>query len=191
VRLTVVTAEEGTMKNSSGTLIALAAGFSLALPLLAAERLAVKTGLWESTEIMQLSGVSIPEDQLQKMPPAQRAQMQEMLKKMGVGAPRTIVHKWCVTAKDLDTDNFFGPQEEGDKCQYKLVAGTSKRREWTFQCNSADGAGSGHVVIEATSDTQAHGTMDGKMAQAAGAGSMNAKFDAKWVSSSCAGADDN
>lgn len=177
------------MKTRTGVRIALAVSVGVALPLLAAERLAVKTGLWESTETVQISGVKIPADQLAKMPPAQRAQMEEMLKKMGVGAPRTTVHKWCLTAKDLQEDTFFGPQDEGDNCQHKLVASTSKRREWTFQCNSPDGIGSGHLVIEASSDTQVHGTMEGQMARASGSGSMNTKIEAKWVAASCAGAD--
>src|SRR5690606_21288715 len=63
------------MNNRRKMVIAAAGAIAVALPLLAAERLAVKTGLWENTVTMHVTGVTLPTEQLEKMPAAQRAQV--------------------------------------------------------------------------------------------------------------------
>src|SRR5690606_15733626 len=78
------------MKNPRRMVTGAAAALTISLPLLAAERLAVKTGLWENTSTLQISGMVVPQEQLQAMPPEQRAQVEQMMKQLGVGAPRVI-----------------------------------------------------------------------------------------------------
>lgn len=162
--------------------IAGAAALAVALPLLAAEKLAVKTGLWETTVAMQIGGVSIPQEQLDKIPPAQRAQMEQMFKQMGIGAKRTITEQSCVTEEDLQ-QNAFGKSLEQDlqNCDYQQVASTSKRQELTFQCKTAGGNATGRIVVEATSDSRVQGTMQARMPQ----GSMDATFESKWLAAGC------
>ena len=159
-----------------------ATGLAIALPLLAAERLAVKTGLWENTVTMQITGVTLPTAQLENLPPAQRAQVEQMMKQMGVGAPTTITDKSCLTEKDLD-GNAFRDRLEDDtqQCDYQQVTGTSKRQEWTFTCKTGAGDATGRMVIDVVSDAQVRGTMQGRTPQ----GNVDMKFDSKWLAKDC------
>jgi hypothetical protein len=160
---------------------------AVALPLLAAEALSAKTGLWETTTVTSSSGMSIPADALAQMPPAQRAQMEQMFKQMGVGGPTTSKTRSCVTAKDLQEGAFRQQPEAGSDCKYTSVSSTSKRQEWTFQCKGNGGTASGRMQVEAVDSTHVRGTMEIKSPQM----SMNMKFDSAWLGASCAGADKN
>jgi len=159
---------------------------ALTLPLLAADSLAAKTGLWETTLTTNSSGMAIPEDALAKMPPAQRAQMEQMFKQMGARGPSTTTDKSCVTARDLQEGAFRKQlEEDGSNCKYTAVSSTPKHQEWVFQCAGRDNAATGRMVIDVVDSTHVRGTMDFKSQQM----SMNMKFDSKWLGDSCAGAD--
>ena len=78
---------------------------SLLLPLAACAQdikpFDVKIGLWEYSTTMEISGMpampnmpQLSEDQLSKMPPQARKQIEDMMKsKGGMGAPRTTTTK--------------------------------------------------------------------------------------------------
>src|SRR5262245_24578331 len=53
-----------------------AAALAIALPLLAAEGLAVRTGLWENTVTTHITNVKLPAGQLEKLSAAERAKME-------------------------------------------------------------------------------------------------------------------
>jgi hypothetical protein len=174
--------KEQIMKMRASPGIIVAACLAVALPLLAAERLAVKTGLWENTVTMEITGFTLPKEQLEKMPPAQRAQVEQMMKQMGVGAPSTITDKSCLTEKDLDGNAFRGRlEEDGQDCEYQQVTATAKRQEWTFTCKTPGGPATGRMAIDVISDTQVRGAMQGRTPQ----GNIDMKFDAKWQSQAC------
>lgn len=176
------------MKTRTAAWIACAATAAIALPLLAAEPLAVKLGLWENTVTM-LMGVQIPPEQqaqLDRMPAAQRSQMEQVMKQMGIGAPRTTTTKSCITEKDLDENAFHDSIEQGgQECKTTRVSSTSKRQEWTVSCKTPEGEATGRMVIEAQGDSRVTGSMDLRMPQ----GNMDMKFEGKWLSTSCEGAD--
>jgi hypothetical protein len=162
--------------------IAAATALAIALPLLAAERLAVKTGQWQSTVTLSLSGLSIPQEQLDKMPPAQRAQMEQVLKQMGAGAPRTETQKSCITDQDLDGNTFGAAMEDlGEDCRNTQVAGTARRQEWTFQCTTPGGPATGRMVVEVADAEHVQGTMEMRSQQA----NMDIKFAARWLAANC------
>jgi hypothetical protein len=183
--LAAPTANEGPGMKLTRTHI-LYAAIAVALPVLAADGLAVKTGLWENTVVVNNTGMAIPADALAKMPPERRAQMEQRLKQMGAAGPRTITDKSCLTEKDL-RDGAFRPDtgQDARNCKYTPVSATAKRQEWTFQCASNGNAATGHVVIDAVDSTHVRGEMDIKSARF----TMNMKFNARWLGSSCAGAD--
>jgi NACalpha-BTF3-like transcription factor len=157
------------------------------LPVLAADSLKVKTGLWETTTTMQMSGVSMPADALAKMPPAQRTQMEQMMKQMGVGAPRVSTDRSCVTEKDLQEGAFRNAGEDMKQCKYTTVSATARHHEYTFQCAQDGHTASGRMVIDAADSTHVQGSADIKSAAA----NMSMKFSAQWLGASCAGADKN
>lgn len=156
----------------------------IALPVLAADALQVKTGLWETTTTSKMSGISIPADALAQMPPAQRAQMEQMMKQM-TGA-QSVKDRSCVTQKDLQ-DGPFRDQADPDagNCKYTQVAATTRRQEWSFQCSSQGANVTGKMTLEASDSTHVKGLIDAKGDQ----GGMNIQFTAQWLSASCAGAD--
>jgi hypothetical protein len=167
--------------RSLGTMLLL-----VAMPVLAADSLAVKTGLWETTVTTSMSGMSLPADVLAKMQPAQRAQMEQMMKQMGTGAPRTMKDKSCVTEKQLREGAFTNVGNDADqRCKYTPVSASARHQELTFQCSNAGHSASGRMVVDATDSTHVQGTADVKSESA----NLNIKFAAQWLSSSCAGAD--
>jgi hypothetical protein len=159
-----------------------AATLAAALPLLAAERLAVRTGLWENTTTLQLSGFSIPAEQLQRLPPEQRAQAEELMRQMGVGAPRTTTEETCITDADLDGRTFRESlKQAGEQCDIKEVAATSKRQEYSFQCSAGGLPANGRLVIEVVDNSHVRGTMETTTPQ----GRMDVKFESKWKAAAC------
>src|SRR5262245_51445076 len=109
--------------RSFGTML-----LALALPVLAADSLAVKTGLWQTTVTTSMAGMSLPADVLAKMPPAQRAQMEQRMQQMGAGAPRTMQEKSCITDKDLKDGPFRGVGNQAQHCTYTPVSATPRHQ---------------------------------------------------------------
>jgi hypothetical protein len=170
------------MNNRRKMVIAAAGAIAVALPLLAAERLAVKTGLWENTVTMHVTGVTLPTEQLEKMPAAQRAQVEALMRQMGVGAPRTQTDESCIKEEDLDGRTFRQSMEEaGESCEVKEVASTSRRQEYTFQCSDSGVSTSGRMVIDVVDDSRVRGTMEAALPQ----GRMDMKFEASWKAAAC------
>lgn len=153
-----------------------ATGIAIALPLLAAESLAVKTGLWENTTTLNMS---IPPAALANMPAAQRTQMEAAMKQMG---SQSLTEKSCMTEKDLDGNAFRDAlKQPGMECEYTTVAATSKRQEITMQCKSPGGPMTGRVAVDVVNDRQVRGTMEMRSAQI----NMDAKFESKFLAADC------
>lgn len=156
----------------------------VALPLLAADNLAVKTGLWEVSTVSKTSGMSIPADTLASLPPAQRAQMAKAFQELGAAGPVTFQDRTCVTAKDLQEGAFRQKPDSGTMdCKYRQISSSAKHQEFTFQCPAAQGNASGRMVIDATDSTHLRGSMEMKSTQL----NISTKFESKWLSASCAG----
>jgi hypothetical protein len=154
-----------------------AAGLAIALPLLAAERLAARTGLWENTMTMAL-GLNLPKEQLDQLPA-------EMRRQMGIGTPRVVKEKSCMTEKDLQADTFRDSMQDSlQDCDYKHITNTATRQEWTFQCKAQGGTATGRMVIDVVSDQQVRASMDMRSPEA----TMDVKVDARWLQASCEGA---
>jgi len=165
------------MKTRTLIGIAAATGLAIALPLLAAERLAAKTGLWENTMTMRL-GLTLPQEQMDKIPA-------ELLKQMGIGAPRTIIERSCMTEKDLEGNAFRDSMQESlQDCTYTEVTSTAKRQEWTFQCKTPGGAATGRMVIDVVTDEQVRASMEMRSPEA----NMDVTVDARWKTAKCEGA---
>jgi hypothetical protein len=174
--------------NMPSTRLCLSIGAALiALPVLAADTLQVKLGLWETTVTINnsaMKGMSIPAEQLAQLPPAQRAQMEQMLKQMSGAKP--ITSRSCVTQKDLEEGAFRAQsKQDAGKCTYKQVAGTARHQDWTFQCSSAEDNATGKMTLDAPDSTHVQGAVDMKSAR----GSTSIKLASQWISTSCAGAD--
>lgn len=165
------------MKYRIFTSVTAAAGLAIALPLLAAERLAARTGLWENTVTMSLA-LNLPKAQLDELPA-------EMRRQMGIGTPRVITERSCMTEKDLEADTFRDSMQDSlQDCDYKHITDTSRRQEWTFQCRTGGGNATGRMVVEVLGEQQVRATMEMRSPEA----NMDMKVDARWLQASCEGA---
>jgi Protein of unknown function (DUF3617) len=156
-----------------------------ALPVLAADALAVKPGLWETTTVMTTSGMTMPAEATANMTPAQRAQMEAMMKQMGAQAPKTITDRSCVTADDLKGAFKAMHENQDPSCKFDVVKSTAKHQDLEMNCSKAQSTG--HMTLDAIDNGNVRGEMNMKSAQM----SMNIKFTSRWLSTSCAGADKN
>jgi len=136
-----------------------------ALPLLAAEKLSVNTGLWETTTTMNIGGLpasalsALPAEVLANLPPAQLTQMERAMK---VASGQPITARACVTEKDL-ADGAFRQQSQQDmQCSFTVVSSTPKRQETTFQCTTPAGPADGHLTVEVVDATHIKGVMQVK-----------------------------
>lgn len=165
------------MKTRTIVSLAAATGIAIALPLLAAERLAARTGLWENTMTMTLA-VNLPKEQLDQLPA-------EMRRQMGIGTPRVIKERSCMTEKDLEADTFRDSMQESlEDCDYDHITDTPRRQEWTFQCKAQGGTATGRMVVDVVNDQQVRATMQMSSPEA----SMDVKVDARWLQAGCEGA---
>jgi hypothetical protein len=160
---------------------------AIALPVLAADSLQVKTGLWETTTTIQMSGMSIPAEQLARMSGAQRAQMEQMMRSMGNGSTRTNKVKSCVTDKDLKEGAFRDATQDNQHCKYTTVSATARHQEYTFQCSEDGHVSNGRMVLDAADGTHVQGTADVK----SGAANVSIKLSSQWLGANCAGAEKN
>jgi hypothetical protein len=152
-----------------------------------------KLGLWESTSSAEISGMpampampAIPQETLDRMPPAQRAQVEAMMKGRGAGSPRTSTSKFCI-----DQDSLRKAFYSSDKsCTTKLVSATASTQQIHVECNGA-AKGAGDLTLERVDAEHMKGAMVMKMtgdARGGGAGrsmDMKVTFSNKWLSADC------
>jgi hypothetical protein len=151
-----------------------------------------KTGLWETTSTMEVSGMpampampQLSEEQLSKMTPQQRAQMEAIMKsRMGAGMPRTSTSKTCLTKDSLQQALAMGQNEN---CTRKVVASSSSMQNIHMECTQGKTNMTGDLMLERVDSEHAKGTMVMKSAGGDQPVNMNMKmsFNTKWLSSDC------
>jgi len=151
-----------------------------------------KLGLWESNATTTMSGMpampampALTPDQLAKIPPAQRAQVEAMMKN-GPGAPRTSTTKFCL-AKDSLNKAFYNSDKN---CTTKLVSSTPSMQQIHLECNGPT-KGTGDVTMERVDAEHMKGsaviksTGDDRTGGAGQSVSINVTFSNKWTAADC------
>jgi hypothetical protein len=154
---------------------------------------AMKPGLWEVTQKMKSSsaemnkGMAAMQEQLAKMPPEQRKQMQEMMAKQGVnidlgtGAkPGEMLVKMCLTQELIDTKQTT-PVQPG--CTHTRTPQVGNTWKMSFTCTNPPSSGEGEVTVVSpdaytmrmTTQSSATGKPERMDMEAAG----------KWLGASC------
>ena len=149
-----------------------------------------KLGVWEITTNQQTTGMptaampAIPEDKLAQMPPAQRAQIEAMIKQRAVGgAPKTQTRQTCVTAEKLSKAPF---SEEKPSCQRTIVNSTSKTFELHEVCTDTDGSQrTADAKYEIVGDSRMKGSVKVTANRAGRTMTVNLDMSGKWVGSDC------
>lgn len=148
--------------------------------------LAVDKGLWQLTTHAQVSGVLPPQlqQQLQSMPPAERARIQAAMQSAMAAAQREHVFKECMTAKRLS--HGFGAGDQSSQCESKLVSNTRTDFEYHKVCTAQNGAG--HTETARFHMVDPHhvaGTVDVVQTGGGHAMTVHETVDGRWLGSSC------
>ena len=169
------------------TIISLVLVVLASAPLWAADSITpldVKLGQWESTMTMETTGLPpIPPEVLDRLPPEQRAKMEERLKSNASKGPRTTTHKSCLKKEDLDKALQFGTQEKS--CTRTIVTSNRSRQEIHMECAVGGGKQTGTIRVEAINSENVKGSTEMTMTGAGRTMNMNSSFTAKWLGPTC------
>jgi hypothetical protein len=156
-------------------LAAVAASLSLSVIAIAqAPALDVKMGLWEISSTTSLGG-QLPDLDLSKVPPAQRAQMEAALK----AATGAHVTNTCMTREKFNKSNFMGDDDPG--CKQTISTNTRTSLDASFVCKDR----TGQMHIDASSPTSFTGSVKGTNTEKGKTMTMNMTMIGKWLSADC------
>lgn len=161
-----------------------AACLALCVPLTgtAADRLNVKTGLWEITSVTQMAGVlPLPKELKDKLSPEQRAKMAADMRAEAAEKPGRDTSKECVTEKDLEH-----PFDSADvkNCRQSMVTTTRTSQEVRLVC-TGEHKGSGLLKISTPTPESMNGTIDLKMGEGAEVFTLKATLSGRWLGADC------
>lgn len=142
----------------------------------------IKTGLWQVTKTMTITGVRhpLPPEALARMTPEQRAKFEALYS----GAPKTWTSKNCVTKEKLNRDPF-SEESERKSCTRTVLTSTGTKMEIREVCVERGVRSDRTLQMEAVDSENvkgsghASGTADNK------SGNIDVNFTAKWVGAVC------
>lgn len=152
-----------------------------------AESLNVKPGAWEMTVTTVASGMKLSPEMAAKMTPAQRVQMEQMMKARE-GKPHTMTVPSCVTKEDVSQDRIIKEMEEEDddaagQCKAKVISKSSSKLVIDQICPGPP-ASTGHLTIESKTPESLVATGDRNLK---GSGKAHLDIKGKWLRASCEG----
>lgn len=146
----------------------------------------VQMGLWEVTAQAQTSGALPPQaqEQLQNLPPAQRARIEAAMQAAMAEAQRGHVFRECMTPERLSRG--FGGGDDSAECKTSLVRNTRTDFEYHKTCKSADGTSHSEKAVFHMADRHhVAGTVDVVASQGGHPMKIHQVISGKWLASSC------
>jgi hypothetical protein len=161
----------------------------LVFPLIAAaEKLNVKTGLWEITATSDIAGMPpLPKELLDKLTPEQRAEIEAGMKQGGAGGPHKEVSRECITERDLE-DPFKSANP--DECKSQLVRSTRTLQEVKLTC-TGQYKGSGSFLISTPTPETMTGVLDVSVGEGGTSMKVKADMSGRWLGPDCGEEDDD
>ena len=135
----------------------------------------VKMGLWEMTTTTEMGG-DMPGVDTSKMTPAQKAQIEAMMKSMASG--RTNVNKTCMTKEKFNQSNFMGQQ--GANCKQTINVNTSTTLDGTFTC-TGERAMTGQMHMDALSSSSLKAIVKSAATQQGKTMTLTIAITGKWL----------
>jgi hypothetical protein len=167
--------------HTHSLLLPLIAGTIASFSTPAAERLNVKTGLWEIKTISRTTGVlPLPRELLDKMTPEQQAKLRADMKAAQAG-PSTDTSRECITEKDVEKP-FSSANTEN--CKQSIVDTTRSSQEVRIEC-TGEPKGSGVLRISTPTSEAMTGTLDLTLGSGPDAFNMKAELQGRWLDSDC------
>lgn len=149
-----------------------------------ADSLNVRLGAWDISITTQTSGSLIPPDLLAKMPPEQRAKIEQSMQARS-GKPMTHTSKECVTQEDLDQNRIIKEQREEDgelQCSTRVISKSSSTLVIERTC-PAPRASTSQMAMEAKTPESIVGSLD---ITRPGSGKVHVDIKGRWLGASCA-----
>ena len=111
----------------------------------------LKEGLWEITVTQSGGGMpGMPADALAKLPPDQRARVEEMMKQKGISMNgNTTVVKNCITKEKIEKGLAFTTNSKEQNCTHTVVNSSSSHFEVKFHCDKV-GKDDNETTIDGT-----------------------------------------
>jgi hypothetical protein len=166
-----------------GAALAVAAGWA-ATCLAEGTPLAVKPGLWEVTSTDNMSGAPpIPDDELAKLTPEQRAQLQAAMSAAAAQHAKPRVFKECLTEEKLKRGFDLG-KDEDKNCKKSIVQSTSKVLQVHMECTGEQQA-AGDFRFDAVDPATVTGKTNVVVSQGAKTMKISGDLHAKWLGADC------
>jgi hypothetical protein len=147
-------------------------------------RFDVKLGLWEVTTKGKSSGqVPIPDEMLQRMPPAQREQFLAQMQAHMKDSVKQDTHQSCMTSQKVAEG--FNTQEARPNCQRQLVSNTESDIEMTEVCTEPDHTSTAKIHIQRLSRELVKGTINITVGRGPRTMNIDSDLTAKWLGSDC------
>lgn len=152
-----------------------------------AETFNIKPGAWEMTVTTLTSGMKLSPELSAKMTPAQRAQMEQMMKGRE-GKPHTVTAQSCITKEDLSQDRIIKEMEDEDedtavRCKVKVLSKSSSKLVLDQLCPGPPNSIT-HFTIEAKT-TESFAAIGDR--SETGSGKSHLDIKGKWLRASCDG----
>lgn len=146
----------------------------------AAEKLNIKTGLWEVSSTSQMSGTPVlPKELADKLTPAQRAKMEADFK-AAARQPKKDVDRSCITQKDVENP-FHGASEN---CKQSIVSTTKTTQEVRLVC-TGEPKGTGFIRITTPTPESMTGVMNITMGEGSDVLDFKADLSGRWLGADC------
>lgn len=154
----------------------------------AADKLNVKTGLWEIRTESTIGGIPpLPKEVLDKMTPQQRAEMEAAFKHEAAQGPQVDVDRECITQRDLDQP--FDSSEAED-CKHAIVTTTRTTQELRLTCQGQH-KGSGVFRITTPTPETMTGTLDLKLGEGEAVMTVKSQLKGRWLGPDCGDEDED
>ena len=151
-------------------------------PVVFAQTLNVKLGLWETTVVSQMSGM--PPIDMSNMTPEQRARMEVAMEaaKKRAATPHTI--RTCLTKEKLEKGLFQDKDNEAS-CKHEVVTKSTTVYAVKFDCSREDNNTTGEWRFEAVTPENVKGNGKFTIEHTGRKMSSTGTMTAKWIGSSC------
>ena len=148
-------------------------------------QLNAKLGLWEVATHPQIAGaLPISDEQLQKLPPDQRAKFEAAMQAALARGAMARVFKECMTPEKRSR-GFNAGEDHGKDCQAKVVTNNASEFEAHRECLTEDGKQSTDVHFRVLSSDHVTGTVTAVITRGAKTMTVNSTMEAKWLGSDC------
>jgi hypothetical protein len=143
----------------------------------------IKPGLWEVSVSPRMSGeMPIPEDQLAKLTPEQRAGIEAAMKN---ATAKPHVYKECMTPEKIAKGFEMDRGADSASCKRSVISSTTSELTLHDECNDTKRKSSTDVHFEIKGGTQMNGKVHIVVTQSGKSMTVDSTLTGKWLSASC------